>query len=264
MSTVTYAARDSRTMLRAQPTADGALPVPDSVPDRGSDHLPAAVRLRLWRDPRRRARWPIGRSGRLRELCRAWDHRDHGGRRGPRDGDLRRHGHVRRHHCPVPHHGDLPDGSAHRSCRRQPDPDNGQHGGNHCSGAAGRVPAQCHTRGMAGGHRTSGVVLPGTHLAGCRARAECKERRDRKQRAHDPVAAAVTGQRVRASPTRCRPRCAGSPSTSRSPRSSRPYEVCCWARRSASTAFSLSGGVLASGWPATCGRGTCSTGHPVR
>ena len=41
----------------------------------------------------------------------------------PRHRDLGRHGHDRRHHRPVPHHGDLPRLGADRPRPRQRDPD---------------------------------------------------------------------------------------------------------------------------------------------
>ena len=104
--------------------AHAALPVDDGDARRHADRLPAAVRLRVRRHARRRTRRRLRRllrrPRRLRQLRHSRDPPDHGGLRGPGDGDLGRHGHDRGHHRPVPHHGHRPRLGAHRTRPRQP------------------------------------------------------------------------------------------------------------------------------------------------
>ena len=140
-------------------------------------------------------------------------------RRRPGHGDLGRHGHDRGHHRPLPHDGDRPRLGAHRPRRRQPDPDDAQRWR-----SSSRVALR---------DRASGPTAGAARLA--RARSACsrwsrfaltwlsvalgmvsQERRDREQPADAAAPAAVPRQRRSSPPTRCRPACAGSPSTSRS------------------------------------------------
>ena len=64
--------------------------------------------------------------------------------RRPGHRDLGRHGHDRGHHRPVPHHGDLPGLGADRARRRQRDPDDARHrassSASRCSSASGPPP----------------------------------------------------------------------------------------------------------------------------
>ena len=83
-----------------QPPPGAPLPVADVLHRRHPGRVPAAVRLRPRRNarrrPGRRGRWPR----RIHGLRPARDPAGHGRRRGPGDGDLGRHGHVRRASSP--------------------------------------------------------------------------------------------------------------------------------------------------------------------
>ena len=126
-------------------------------------------------------------------------------------------------------------------------------------GARRRVPAARHGPGLAGRRRPVRGVLVRAGLAVGRARPGHQEHGRREQLdPADPVPAAVPVQRVRAGRRRCPPGCAGSPSTSRSPRWWTPCARCCPARRPGIPGTWPWPGARGSRWPATCGRGRCS------
>src|SRR6266849_3162422 len=131
-------ARDDNELTLQIPT-DGSVRSLKSVLDRldgestvvnecsaGADRHAGAVRLRVrWRDWCRPG--PRGARRRLYRLQHARDHHHDRGQWGRDDGDQPLHGHERRHHRPLPHHGDLPRLGADRTGSRKPDPDDDHH-----------------------------------------------------------------------------------------------------------------------------------------
>ena len=199
MTTLAYTVSDSADDAAPQPPAPAPLPVDDPDARRHADRVPAAVRLRLRRPARRRPR--RGRRGTRRAAtsttsCPA--SADDRGRRRPGHRDHGRHGHDRRHHRPVPHHGHRPGVGPHRPRARQPDPDPGRHRRPHRGRLRARVPP--HRRAARTGWPRSGAgpVRLRADLAGRRARAGRQERRDRQQHPDVPDPAALPRQRLRA------------------------------------------------------------------
>ena len=97
-----------------------------------------------------------------------------------------RHGHDRRHHRPVPHHGHRACLGPHRPCARQPDTNPGGHGRPHRGRLRTRIPLCCRTAPLAGRDRDTGPVRLRADLARRRARACRQECRDRQQHPDDP------------------------------------------------------------------------------
>ena len=187
------------------------------------------------------------------------------GRAGHRD--LGRDGHDRGHHRPVPHHGHRPSSCADRPRDRQPDPDP------RCARPRDRVlrsrSASDRPPIPSSGWRRSAcwrLFSLRVDLAVDRARPRREERRNGQQHADVPHPAAVPQQRFRPDRYDARPGCGSSPSTSRSPRLSRPCGACLLAAQWGATQSLRLLGASASRWPATSGQSasTIAVGLPPR
>ncbi len=153
------------------------------------------------------------------------------------------HGHERRHHHPLPHHGDRPHLGADRPGAWQPDPDDDQRqsssSGSRCSWASGPPRIRSPGSRRSASSRSSPSASPGW---GCVFGLVGKTPAGANSLALIFHSAGLHQQRVCPPGLDGRPGCAGSPSTSPSRRSSIRYAGCCWARPSAPSVL------LAIGW----------------
>src|SRR5260370_1243799 len=142
-----------------------APPLDDAEWPTDADRHAGAVRLRARRDvgrwPWRRGTWRC-----LHQLRRARDYPHDCGQRVCDDCDQPLHGHERRYHHPLPHHGDLPRLGVDWTGSRKLDPDDDHHRPRHRGSAAHGLPALCGSRRLDRGARRHRAVHPRSHVDG--------------------------------------------------------------------------------------------------